>query len=177
MKKKFLIIFVTIFSAFAVSCSDDDDPVVEQTPKLEGTWQLTNIDFSIFEETGMPASDACVVEMIAGYDFREDKRFYFVLGEGGFFDPYEEDYWTWTGTINDFKIVQVNPSNPPYNFSLEPTNIAIGAHNDTWKMTFTAELFNGSVADFTLIKQDLDLTQRPVMTKPDGTVYECGFFD
>src|SRR5690625_6788343 len=91
----------------------------------------------------MPASDACVVEMISGYDFREDKRFYFVLGEGGFFDPYEEDYWTWTGSINDFKIVQVNPSNPPYNFSLEPTDIAIGAHNDTWKMTFTAELFNG----------------------------------
>jgi len=177
--KRLLFMFLAVSAlSFSVACSSDDDnaPDVE-TADLVGTWQLKSIDFTVFEDSGFPASDPCILELVAGYDFKADHSFYFVLGEGGFFDPYEREYWTWSGDTESFKITQTNPSMPPYNFGIEPTNIEIVKVDGQWKMTFHAELSNGSAGNFMLVKQELDLEDLPVLRKPDGSVYECGFFD
>ena len=178
MKRNFLLFFTVISTLIAVSCSKDDDkPAVEAQPELTGEWQLTNLDFTVFVEGGRPASDACVMELVSGYIFEEDQKLRVILGKGGLFDPYANDYWTWEGDVNDFKIIQTNPSMPPYNFGLTPTNIEVNKVNDMWTMTFKSEMFNGSVANFTLVKKQLDTDKLPVVTKPDGSVYVCGFFN
>lgn len=178
MKKGLFII--AIMAAFvASSCSSDDDNGSSTDDiTLVGEWRLTNVDFTVFEEGGMPASDACIVELLAGYEFSADNKFYYHLGEDSppFFNTYDE-YWTWEGDINDFKIVQTNPSSPGYNFGLSPTNINSERIDGVATLTFHAEMFNGSAANFTLVKKEIDLSETPVLTKPDGSVYRCGFFD
>lgn len=176
--KKSLLILAMVFAFVAVSCSSDDDNNVEpEEITLVGDWRLTNVDFTVFKEEGRPASDACIVELVAGYEFRADNKFYFILGEGGFFDPYAQDYWKWEGDINDFEIIQTNPNMPPYNFGLNPTNVKAEWVNGVATLTFHSEMSNGSAANFTLIKEEIDETKLPVLTKPDGSVYYCGFFD
>jgi len=177
--KKGLFLFAIIFSFIAFSCSSDDDKgSTSKEITLIGEWRLTNIDFTVFEEGGMPASDACIFELIAGFEFSADSKFYYHLGEDyPLFDPYAEDYWSWEGNINDFKIIQNNPSSPGYNFGLTPTDINSEWVDGVATLTFHAEMFNGSEAKFTLIKKEVDSTKTPILTKPDGSVYRCGFFD
>ncbi len=174
--KKLVLLTALVFGVVLYSCSSDDDNAPEETVDLVGDWRLTNVDFTVFKEDGRPASDACIVELVAGYEFRSDKSFYFILGEGGFFDPYAEKYWTWEGNIDDFKIVQTNGAMPPYNFSLNPTDIKVTKINGKSILTFHSEMSNGSSANFTLVKETIDKTKTPVLTKPDGSVYVCGFF-
>lgn len=176
--KKLVLLSAIIFGMLFYSCSsDDDNAVVEDNVNLVGEWRLTNVDFTVFEEGGRPASDACIVELVAGYEFRADSSFYFILGEGGFFDPYAQEYWTWEGDLNDFKIVQTNPMSPPYNFGLNPTGVQVNEIDGKITMTFFSEMSNGSAANFTLVKEEIDKTKLPQLTKPDGSIYHCGFFD
>lgn len=175
--KKVLLMLTLAMTFVVASCSSDDDGAAVEEITLQGDWQLTNVDFTVFKEEGRPASDACIIELVAGYQLDADGRAYVILGEGGFFDPYAEEYWKWEGDITNFEIIQINPARPPYNFGLRPTNIKSDWVDGVATMTFSSELGNGSVADFTLIKQAIDDTKLPVLTKPDGTVYHCGFFD
>lgn len=175
MKKLFLLSAV-VFGLVFYSCSSDDDKNAEEVISLVGDWRLTNVDFTVFEEGGRPASDACIVELVAGYRFYSDFNFHFILGEINSPISFEGDYWTWEGDINDFKIIQTNPMSPPYNFGLTPTNVEAKRIDGKIIMTFHSEMGNGSAADFTLVKEDIDVTKLPVLTKPDGSVYVCGFF-
>lgn len=177
MKKNFLFIFTAIAVLFAVSCSkDDDNKTIVEEAELVGNWQLTNVDFTVFEEGGRPASDACIVELVTAYQFKENGDFEFVLQESAPFPS--GDFWTWEGDIDSFVIVQTNPAMPPYNFGLTPTNLKIVKQGETWKMTFNSVMGNGSKANFTLVKTEtIDRTRIPALTKPDGSSYYCGFFD
>lgn len=179
MKKGFLYLFLSIlFVSLTVSCSsDDDDHNPTENSVLVGTWQLKNIDFTLMADGGFPATDACIVEMVSGYEFRADQKFYFILKEGGMFtfDPYADDYWKWTGDETNFEIIQHNPMSPPYNFGLNPTNISIEKINGQWTLKFHSKMSNGSEANFTLVKQTLDKTQAAILTDEEGNVYECNF--
>lgn len=176
MKKLFLL-SAFVFGLLLFSCSSDDDNNEEEKVDLVGEWRVTNIDFTVFEEGGRPASDACIMELVAGYEFHKDSRFYFILGEDGFFDPYAQDYWNWEGDSDNFKIIQKNAAMPPYNFSLNPSDVEVKNVNGKTTMTFHSEMSNGSAANFTLVKEKIDQMRLPVVTKPDGSLYECGFFD
>lgn len=178
--KKLVLFSALVFGLVLYSCSsDDDNGPVEENVDLVGDWRLTNVDFTHMEDGGIPASDACIVELVVGYEFRADNKFYFILGEMDrpLFDPYAEDYWTWVGVIDGFEIVQSNPMNPPYNFGLTPSDIQIDNTGAKPKMTFQSVMGNGSKAKFTLVKEAIDKTKFPVLTKPDGSSYYCGFFD
>ena len=178
MKKLFLFSAI-VFGLVFYSCSSDDDKAQSETYSLVGDWRLTNVDFTVMTEGGRPASDACIVELVVGYEFRADSKFYFILGEMDrpLFDPYAEDYWKWEGTVEDFDIVQTNPMSPPYNFGLTPTNIVVKKIDGKTTMTFHSEMSNGSAANFTLVKESIDQSKWPVLTMPDGSPYYCGFFD
>lgn len=177
--KKLVLLSAIIFGLVLFSCSNDDDNAIEENVSLVGDWRLTNIDFTVMTEGGRPASDACIAELVTGYEFRADSKFYFILGEMDrpLFDPYAADYWTWEGDTESFVISQTNPMNPPYNFGLNPTNIQVDNSGPKPIMTFSSEMGNGSSAQFTLVKEPIDKTKFPVVTKPDGSVYHCGFFD
>lgn len=178
--KKLILFSAIVFGLMFYSCSsDDDDGVAEEKINLVGDWRLTNVDFTVMEDGGRPASDACIVELVVGYEFRADSKFYFILGEMDkpLFDPYAADYWKWEGEVEDFKIVQTNPMSPPYNFGLTPTNIVVKKIDGKAVVTFHSEMSNGSAANFTLVKEPIDKSKWPVLTKPDGSSYYCGFFD
>lgn len=178
--KKLVLFSTLIFGLVFYSCSsDDDNGPVEENVDLVGEWRLTNVDFTHMEDGGIPASDACIVELIVGYEFNADNKFYYILGEMDtpLFDPYAEEYWTWVGVIDGFEIVQTNPMSPPYNFGLAPTDIQIDNTGEKPKMTFHSEMGNGSSAKFTLVKEAIDKTKFPELTEPDGSSYYCGFFD
>ncbi|MGO3181767.1 MAG: hypothetical protein ACTIJ9_02940 [Aequorivita sp.] len=175
--KKLVLFSALIFGMVFYSCSSDDDNVEEETVNLVGDWRLTNVDFTNMEEGGVPASDACIVELIAGYEFHADSSFSFILGEIDSPINFDGDYWTWEGDINDFKIVQTNPMSPPYNFGLTPSDLEVKKVNGKATMTFHSEMSNGSAANFTLVKEEIDTTKLPVLTQPDGSAYHCGFFE
>ena len=177
--KKLVLFSALVFGLVFYSCSSDDDNTKTDNVSLVGEWRLTNVDFTVMTEGGRPASDACIVELVAGYEFRADSKFYFILGEMDtpLFVPYAQEYWTWEGDKDDFKIVQTNPMSPPYNFGLNPTNLVVKKIDDIATMTFNSEMSNGSSAKFTLVKEAIDQTKLPVLTKPDGSAYYCGFFD
>ena len=179
MKKLFLLSAV-IFGLVFYSCSsDDDNSTKEEEVSLVGDWQLTNIDFLTMTEGGIPASDACIVELVTGYEFRADSKFYFILTDGEYqlFDPYAAEYWTWEGDAKDFEIIQTNKRKPPYHFGLDPQNIEIKEVGGQTVITFNSEMGNGSEATFTLVKQKIDRSKAPALTNPDGSAYYCGFFD
>ena len=178
MKKLFLLSAV-VFGMVFYSCSSDDDNGAKEEVNLVGDWQLTNVDFITMNLEGIPASDGCIVELITGYEFRPDLKFYFILTDGEYqlFDPYAAEYWTWKGEIDDFEIIQTNKNRPGYHFGLSPENIELKEVEGKTVMTFNGELGNGSKAKFTLVKQKIDRTKAPVLTKPDGSSYYCGFFD
>lgn len=178
--KKLILFSALVFGMVFYSCSSDDDSApIEEKVDLVGDWRLTNVDFTIMKEGGIPASDACITELVVGYEFSEDNKFYFILGEMDrpLFDPYAKDYWTWEGDIEDFKIVQTNPMSPPYNFGITPTNLEVKEVDGKTTMTFHSAMSNGSEADFTLVKEKIDKAKWPVLTEPDGSAYYCGFFD
>lgn len=182
MKKLFLLSAV-VFGLVFYSCSSDDDngPIEEeQQVSLVGDWQLTNVDFTLINEEGrlIPASDPCIVEIVAGYRFFEDQSFFFILGEAGSQFPTKGDYWTWEGDSDDFKIIQKNLAMPPYNFGITPTDLEVKTVDGKTQMTFSSEMGNGSAAEFTLIKTDeIDPEKLPVLTDVDGSSFYCGFFD
>lgn len=180
MKKSlFYLFFTALILAVGISCSSDDDSTPEETSKLVGTWQLTNVDFTYMAEGGFPASDACIVELVSAYEFKADHKFYYLLTDSApdLFDPYANDYWNWSGDETNFSINQPNPMSPPYNFALQPTNLVMEEIDGKLVMTFNADMSNGSKAKFRLVKQPLDLTQAPALTDPDGNHYECNFFE
>lgn len=177
--KKLVLLSALVLGVVLYSCSSDDDKNTTDPVTLVGDWRLTNVDFTVMKEGGRPASDACIVEIVAGYEFRADNKFYFILGDMDkpLFDPYAADYWRWEGNIEDFKIVQNNPMSPPYNFGLTPTNLVVKTVDGKTTMTFHSEMGNGSAADFTLVKEKIDKTKTPVLIQPDGSGFYCGFFD
>lgn len=177
--KKLALLSAIVFGLVFYSCSSDDDNTPAETFDLVGDWQLTNVDFTVMTEGGRPASDACIVEIVTGYEFGADHKFYFILKEMDrpLFDPYAADYWTWEGNTEDFKIVQTNPMSPPYNFGLTPTNLEVKKVDGKTVMTFHSVMGNGSAANFTLVKETIDKSKAPVLTQPDGASFYCGFFD
>lgn len=177
--KKLVLLSAVIFGLVFYSCSSDDDNGTEKTVSLVGEWRLTNVDFITMTEGGRPASDACIVELVAGYEFRADSKAYFILADMDrpLFDPYAEDYWTWEGDASDFEIVQTNPMSPPYNFSLSPKNIKTKQVDGKVVMTFQSKMGNGSEANFTLVKEAIDKSKKPVLTDAEGAAFYCGFFD
>lgn len=177
--KKLIVLSALIFGLVFYSCSSDDDNGAGDTVSLVGEWRLTNVDFISMTEGGRPASDACVVELVTGYEFRADSKFYFILGDSDrpLFDPYAQDYWTWEGDAEDFEIVQTNPMSPPYNFGLNPTNIRTQKVDGNVIMTFQSKMGNGSEANFTLVKGAIDKSKTPVLTDANGAPFYCGFFD
>jgi len=179
-KTLFYFLFSALVLSVGISCSSDDDSTPEQPQEkvLPGTWQLTNIDFLHMEEGGFPASDACIWELVSFYEFKEDGKFYFLLTDSAppFFDPYANEYWSWTGDDTEFIINQINPMSPPYNFSIMPTDLNVVKQNNQWSMKFTSELSNGSKAEFTLVKKEVDLSLKPAVTDTEGQPYECNFF-
>lgn len=176
--KKLVLLTALVFGLVFSSCSSDDDNGAKDEVNLVGDWQLTHVDFTVMEEEGIPASDACIVELISGYEFYDDSRFYFILGENDAPINFNGDYWTWEGDSDDFKIVQTNSARPPYNFSLTPTKLEVKKNNGKMTMTFHSKMGNGSEADFTLEKVgEIDKNKFPALTDPDGSDYHCGFFD
>ena len=177
--KKLAFLSALILGVVLYSCSSDDDNPPVENFSLVGDWQLTKVDFTLMTEGGIPASDGCIVEIVTGYEFSADNKFYFILKEMDrpLFDPYAADYWTWGGDTEDFEIVQTNPMSPPYNFGLSPTDLEVKKVDGKTIMTFHSEMGNGSAANFTLVKETIDKTKSPVLTQPDGSSYYCGFFD
>lgn len=176
--RKLVLLSAVVFGLMFYSCSsDDDNGTKEEKVSLVGDWQLTNVDFTTFGEREIPASDACIVEIVAGYQFRLDNSFFFILGEAGSSFPTKGDFWTWEGDADDFKIVQKNLSMPPYNFGLTPTDLEIKEVNGKSQMTFNSVMGNGSAAKFTLVKEEIDQAKLPVLTDPEGEPFYCGFFD
>lgn len=179
--KKLILLSAVVFGLVFQSCSSDDDNGTKDEVSLVGEWQLTNVDFTKMVEEGVliPASDGCIVELVTGYEFRADSKFYFILTDSGYplFDPYAADYWTWEGDVDDFEIVQTNMRRPPYHFGLDPEDIELKEINGKTVMTFNSEMGNGSEAKFTLVKEKIDKSKSPVLTRPDGSAYYCGFFD
>src|SRR5690606_22716265 len=99
------------------------------------------------------------------------------LGHGGLFDPSPADHCAREGDVNAFRAIQPNPPMPPYKLGVTPTTIELHKVVDMRTMTLKSDMFNGSVANFTLVKKQLDTDKLPVVTKPDGSVYVCGFFN
>lgn len=179
MKNKlFYTLFAAILLTLGFSCSSDDDANIQPENALIGTWQLTNIDFTRMVDGGFPASDACILELVSFYEFRADGKFYFLLTNTAppIFDPYANDYWSWSGDKNNFIVTQTNPMSPPYNFSLQPTAVSVSEVSGEWIMKFSSELSNGSKAIFTLVKKPINLDLKPAVTDEDGNPYECNFF-
>lgn len=177
--KKLVLLSAVVFGLVFYSCSSDDDNGADATISLVGDWQLTNVDFTSINEEGrlIPASDPCIVEIVAGYRFFADNSFFFILGEAGSSFPTKGDYWTWEGDTNDFEIVQKNLAMPPYNFGLMPTNLEVKEVNGKIQMTFNSVMGNGSSAKFTLVKEEIDQDKLPKLTAPDDPDFYCGFFD
>lgn len=175
--KKLILLSAIIFGLMFVSCSKSDDDVKTDVVELVGEWRVTNLDFTVMTEGGRPASDACIQELVTGYEFHADSTFSFILGEINSPINFEGEYWTWEGSTDGFKIIQNNPMSPPYNFSLTPTDIQIDNTGAKPVMTFHTEMSNGSSAKITLVKEPIDKTKFPVVTDPDGNPYHCGFFD
>ena len=178
--KKLVLLSAVVFGLLFYSCSsDDDNGTKEEKVSLVGEWQLTNVDFTTMIEEGLliPASDGCIVEIVAGYQFRPDNSFFFILGEAGSSFPTKGDYWNWEGDVNNFKIIQKNLAMPPYNFSLNPTDVEVKKVDGKNVITFHSEMSNGSGANFTLVKEEIDKSKIAILTKPDGSDYYCGFFD
>lgn len=180
--KKLVLLSAIFFGLVFYSCSSDDDhnKVVEENVSLVGDWQLTNVDFSFINTEGrlIPASDPCIVEIVAGYRFFADNSFFFILGEAGASFPTKGDYWTWEGEVDDFKIVQKNLAMPPYNFGLTPTDLELKKVNGKDQITFNSVMGNGSTAKFTLVKtEEIDQSKLPKLTAPEDPDFYCGFFD
>lgn len=177
--KKTLVLFCAILVAiFVVSCSDDDNaPVQENNVELLGSWQLNTVQITNFVESGFPAPDACMISYVTGYVFNDDGTVLISLLENTpFANMSKPEYWTWEGDITGFTITQVNQAMPPYNFGIAATNVNVEEVNGVWTMTFSTELANGTTADFTLIKQDINGTQQPVVLNEDGSAYTCNPF-
>lgn len=177
--KKLILLSAVVFGFAFYSCSSDDDSSTKEEVSLVGDWQLTNVDFTSMTTGGRPASDGCIVELVTGYEFRADSKFYFILAESDkpLFDPYAADYWKWEGDTDDFIIVQNNPMSPPYNFGLTPTDLKIKVVDGKTIMTFNSVMGNKSEAKFTLEKGKIDKSKKAVLTDADGAPYYCGFFD
>ncbi len=173
--KKLVLLSAIVFGLTFQSCSKSDD-VVRDEVTLEGDWRVTNIDFSVMEEGGIPASDACIWELVTGFEFHADHSFYYILGEIDSPINFEGEYWTWSGDTDEFTINQTNPRNPPYNFGLTPVQVSIN-NGEKPVMKFESELSNGSYATFTLVKEAIDKNKFPIVTDPEGAVYHCGFFE
>ncbi len=68
--------------------------------------------------------------------------------------------------------------NPPYNFSVTPSDLKVETINGKTTMTFHSKMGHGSEANFTLVKtSEINPAMLPSFTAPDGAEYEyCNFF-
>ncbi len=158
----FFILFT--MSLFLISsCKKEDKeeqkPDIKQSDslKIEGQWQFDEIqfpdkelkwkkdvEFSFANYFGY--APAMFADMI-GFDFMEKKydnsigsKFLFI-NVGGYNQNDDKDnwYWNYTNDSKGFEIMQINPSMPPYNFSiLNISDIALSDNNNT--LTFKAEV-------------------------------------
>lgn len=177
--RKLILLSAIILGITFYACSNDDDNDTPAKVELAGDWQLTNVDFTYMSPEGgkIRATDACVMEVVTGYRFFADNSFFFILKPGTPL-PSEGDYWKWEGDVEGFKIIQPNLMNPPYNFSVTPTDLNVKTVNGETTMTFNSKMGNGSEAKMTLVKtEEIDPTKFPKLTAPDEPDFYCGFFD
>lgn len=166
MKKGILLFCSVVVALLGYSCSSDDNsPIVEEEASLIGEWQLETVDFSNIEENAHPIyqSDFCVMEYIAGYTFKEDGSFIFVVTEDKFgtnsgASRDGEKIWFWEGDTDSFTISQPNPMHTNgYVFApKEITNIDVRKVGDEWTLTFKAVLHLDSEGTFTLVKKEIE---------------------
>jgi|SRR5690625_4881353 len=190
MKRGILLFCSIVVALLGYSCSSDDNsPVAEDEVDLIGQWQLEAVDFTAIEEDAHPIyqNDFCIIEYIAGYEFKSDGLFIFLVthdafgtnsgysGEG----EDKEQVWDWTGDATDFSLNSLNPAlTNGVDFGLKPTNIKTEKINNEWVLTFDSEMFLGSSATFTLVKDQVDTcNHRPTLTYNGEHREPCGLLD
>lgn len=190
MKKSIVLVCSMIVALMGYSCSSDDNTPEETN--LIGEWQLEAVDFSYINENvinGEPhpvyRTDFCVMEYIAGFIFKEEKNFIFIVTHDLFntnhgLSPKGDKIWNWDGDKENFTIDQPNPSHTNgYVFAPKTiSNRKIEKVGDKWQLTFDAELHLGSKASFTLVKKEIDrLNHRPTLTDNKVLKKPCGLLD
>lgn len=186
MKKSILLVCSVIVGLMGYSCSSDDNTtIVEDEVSLVGEWQLETADFSYIEDHGAPYfSDFCIMEYISGYHLKEDGTAIVVVvddmfGTNSGINGKDEPIWYWTGDINDFTIDQPNPGDTN-GLGFTPndiTNIEYREVDGEWTLTFDTKLGLGSSATFTLVKKEIDTTQRPELLDNGEFKEPCHLLD
>lgn len=183
MKKSILLVCSLIVGLMGYSCSSDDNSTIaEEEVNLVGEWELETVDFSYINEDAHPIyqSDFCVMEYIAGYDFREDGSFIYVVAGDKFGTNNNLDIWNWEDGEDGLVIKQPNPQDTNgYVFApKEMTNVDVRKVEDEWVLTFDAELHLESTARFTLVKKDIDKeTHRPELLDEGEPKEGCHLLD
>lgn len=186
MKKGILLFCSVVVALLGYSCSSDDNStVIEEEASLIGEWQLEKADFSHIEDHGAPYfSDFCIIEYISGYTFKEDGTAIVVVVDDKFgtnsgVNGSGEPIWYWTGDINNFTIDQPNPGDTN-GLGFTPndiTNIETSKIDGKWILTFDTNLALGSSATFTLVKKEIDDTQRPELLNNGEFKETCKLLD
>lgn len=186
MKKSILLVCSIIVGLMGYSCSSDDNAViVEEENILIGEWQLATVDFSHIEEVGAPYfSDFCIMEYISGYELKENGTAIVVVVDDKFgtnsgLNGQGEPIWNWTGGEDDFAINQPNPGDTN-GLGFTPKDIRNRKFEEIdgqLTLTFQASLSLGSTAEFTLIKKEIDDTQRPELLDKGEFKETCSLLD
>lgn len=181
MKKSILLVCSIVVGLMGYSCSSDDNSAIAEEVNLIGEWQLETVDFSHIEEHGAPYhSDFCIMEYISGYHLKEDGTAIVVVVDDRFgtnsgVNGKGEPIWYWTGDIDNFTIDQPNPGDTN-GLGFTPndiTNRELRKVGDEWTLTFQTNLTLGSSATFTLVKKDIDDTQRPELLEKGEAKEAC----
>lgn len=187
MKKSILLVCSIIAVLMGYSCSSDDNTAIveEEVNLLVGEWQLEKANFSHIEDHGAPYfSDFCIIEYISGYHLKEDGTAIVVVvndmfGTNSGINGNEEQIWYWTGDINGFTIDQPNPGDTN-GLGFTPndiTNIEVSEIDGKTTLTFDTNLALGSSATFTLVKKEIDFTQRPELLDNGEFKETCKLLD
>lgn|SRR5699024_771180 len=186
MKRGILLFCSIVVALLGYSCSSDDNSVtVEEEADLVGEWQLEKADFSHIEDHGAPYySDFCIIEYISGYTFNADGSAVVVVvnnlfGTNSGVNGKGEPIWYWTGDINNFTIDQPNPGDTN-GLGFTPndiTNRKVSKVDGKWTLTFDTNLALGSSATFTLVKKEIDDTQRPELLENGEFKEPCKLLD
>ncbi|HLS12324.1 MAG TPA: hypothetical protein VK050_09190 [Flavobacteriaceae bacterium] len=183
MKRGIILFCSVVVALLGYSCSSDDNSPEEIS--LVGEWQLEKADFSHIEDHGAPYySDFCIIEYISGYTFNADGTAIVMVvndmfGTNSGVNGKGEPIWYWTGDINDFTIDQPNPGDTN-GLGFTPndiTNRKISKVDGKWTLTFDTNLALGSSATFTLVKKDIDVTQRPELLENGAFKEPCKLLD
>lgn len=130
------LMIISLLSAVSCSRSTDQPEPPEAGLSLEGSWKLTKIDFKgdgVNWNPAVPYNGGTsfgyapfMLKDMQGYKFGNKKitgdlgfRFDFLYNVNHGENPADETwYWNYLDGGKSFEIMQINPSFPPYNFSI-----------------------------------------------------------